>query len=158
MHALQAWEKNVCSSGSYAEPGQFTPPLNVPDVNAATGPSSLLTSGGRYTGPSRYRLAASRPAAFNSGVKSIKSLSSTPPREYGGGFVGIGWVGLVFSPGTSVCGTGFSSIGQIGWPVMRSNTKRNPCLVACATALIGLPFTLMSARSGAAGMSRSQIG
>ena len=53
MHALHACEKNVCSSGSYAEPGQLTPPLSVPDVNAASGPSSLLTSGGRNTGPSR---------------------------------------------------------------------------------------------------------
>jgi len=55
-------------------------------------------------------------------VKSIRSLSSTPLREYAGGLVGKGCVGDVFSPGTSVCGTGRSSIGHTGCPVTRSNT------------------------------------
>ena len=40
--------------------------------------------------------------------------SFTNGRPYAGGLVGNGCVGDVFSPGTSDCGTGFSSIGQIG--------------------------------------------
>src|SRR6266851_9080919 len=114
MQASHAWVKKACISGSYADPGQFTPPLSVPAVSAASGPSALLTSGGRNTGPRRYRFATSSACALISGVKSTRSDSSTPLREYAGGLVGIGGVGLVFSPGTSVCGTGFSSIGQIG--------------------------------------------
>src|SRR3954470_17572446 len=145
MQALHACEKNVCISGSYAEPGQLTPPLSVPDVNVATGPSGLLTVGGVNTGPRRYRLAASRPAAFNSGVKSIRSLSTTPLREYAGGLVGNGCVGEVLSPGTWVCCAGRSSIGHTGCPLMRSNTYSRPCLVACATAFTGRPVALMSA-------------
>ena len=54
---------------------------SVPEVSAPIGPSALLTTGGRNTGPRRKRFAASRPAAFNSGVKSIRSLSITPLRE-----------------------------------------------------------------------------
>ena len=51
----------------------------------------------------------------------------------GGGVVGNGCVGHACSPGTSLAGTGRSSIGQIGSPVTRSNTYRNPVLLACAT-------------------------
>src|SRR3954469_7462778 len=122
MQALHACEKNVCISGSYADPGQLTPPPSVPDVSVPTGPSGLLTVGGGNPGTRRNTLAASRPAAFNYGVKSIKSLSTTPLREYAGGLVGNGCVGEVFSPGTSVCGTGRSSIGHTGWPLIRSKT------------------------------------
>ena len=43
-------------------------------------------------------------------------------RENGAGRVGKGCVGDDCSPGTSLCGTGRSSIGQIGLPVTRSNT------------------------------------
>src|SRR6187549_3114026 len=39
-----------------------------------------------------------------------------------GGLVGNGCVGHECSPGTSLCGTGRSSIGQIGSPVTRLNT------------------------------------
>ena len=74
-------------------------------------------------------------------------------RAYAGGLVGNGCVGLVFSPGTSDCGTGRSSIGQTGWPVTRSNTNRNACLPGTATALIARPFTVMSARIAADDMS-----
>src|SRR5579872_7480033 len=122
MQALHACVKNACISGSYAEPGQLTPPLNVPEVSAAIGPSALLTTAGVNTGPRRYRFAASSPCAFSSGVKSIRSLSTTPLREYAGGFDGNGCVGDVFSPGTSDCGTGFSVMGHTGCPVTRSNT------------------------------------
>ena len=58
--------------------------------------------------------------ALNSGVKSIRSSSVTPCRSNGGGLVGKGCVGEVYSPGTVDCGTGRSSIGQTGSPVSRS--------------------------------------
>src|SRR5205823_12879536 len=83
------------------------------------------------------------------GVKLISSSSVTACRAYAGGLVGNGCVGDVFSIGTSDCGTGFSSIGHTGWPVMRSNTYRNASLLGSATALIALPLTLMSIRIGA---------
>ena len=59
---------------------------------------------------------------FNSGVKSMRSFSVTPCLANGAGFEGKGWVAAVFSPGTVDCGTGLSSIGQTGSPVIRSNT------------------------------------
>ena len=73
--------------------------------------------------PTRYRLIASCACARSSGVKSIRSSGTRIMlREYAGGFVGNGRVGDVFSPGTSDCGTGRSSIGQTGTPVVRSST------------------------------------
>ena len=54
-------------------------------------------------------------------------------REYAGGLVGNGCVGLAFSPGMSLAGTARSSIGHTGCPVTRSNTYRNPCLPGTAT-------------------------
>ena len=58
------------------------------------------------------------------------------------------------SPSMSVSvGTGRSSMGQTGSPVARSKTNVKPCLVICATALMGLPSTAMSMRFGAAGRS-----
>jgi hypothetical protein len=71
----------------------------------------------------------------------------------GAGFVGNGCVGDVFSPGTVDCGTGRSTIGQIGSPVSRSSTKTKPCLVIWASSLRGLPSTTTSMRVGAAGRS-----
>src|SRR5437899_10467855 len=82
------------------------------------------------------------------GVKSIRSAVFTPCRSYAGGLVGKGCVGQVLSPLTLDCGTGRSSMGQIGFPVTLSNTKQNPCLVTCATAFIFWPFTLMSHKFG----------
>ena len=79
-----------------------------------------------------------------------------PCRSNGAGFVGNGCVGLVRSFGTSDCGTGRSSIGQIGSPVSRLKTKRNACFVGCAIALTVRPFTVMSNRIGAHGRSQSQ--
>ena len=50
------------------------------------------------------------------------SFSVNDWRANGGGAVGNGCVGQLFSPGTSLCGTGRSSIGQSGAPVIRLNT------------------------------------
>src|ERR1035438_7093385 len=92
----------------------------------------------------------SRACARISGVKSIRSSGILRKlRPYAGGLVGNGCVGDVFSPGTSDWGTGRSSIGQTGWPVTRSNTYKKASLLGKATALMALPFTLMSARIGA---------
>ena len=52
---------------------------------------------------------------------------------------GIGCVGQAFSPGISLAGKGFSSIGNTGSPVSRLKTKTKPCLVATATASIFFP-------------------
>src|SRR5690348_14948345 len=52
--ALQAYAYTVCVSGSYDAPGQFVPPLAVPNVRVASGPSILLSTGGVYTGPILY--------------------------------------------------------------------------------------------------------
>src|SRR5262249_10565163 len=51
--AFAACANTVCSSGSYDAPGQFVPPPVVPIVSAASGPSTLLTTPGRNTGPRR---------------------------------------------------------------------------------------------------------
>ncbi len=52
----------------------------------------------------------------------MRSSSLKPCRSKGGGLVGKGWVGEVHSPGTSVWGTGRSSMGQMGSPVSRLST------------------------------------
>ena len=86
-------------------------------------------------------------------MKSIRFSTVAPWRSNAGGFVGNGCVGEVASPGVFDCGTGRSSIGQIGSPVTRSNAKANACLVIWITALMSRPSTVRSARIGAAGMS-----
>ena len=108
-------------------------------------------------GPILYFDTSLRASALSWGVKSMRSSTDTPCRSNAGGLVTNGCVGLVFSPGTSDCGTGRSSIGQIGCPVTRSNMYTQACLVGCAIALIGLPLTVMSTRIGAHGMSMSQM-
>ena len=83
----------------------------------------------------------------------MRSSSVRPWRSNGAGLVGNGWVGEVHSPGTVDFGTGRSSIGHTGLPVTRSNTKANACFVTCTTALMRRPFTVMSASTGAVGLS-----
>ncbi len=61
-------------------------------------------------------------SCLNSGVKSTTSSFVSPCRSNGAGFVGIGCVGELFSPGTVDFGTGRSSIGHTGLPVTRSKT------------------------------------
>ena len=67
--------------------------------------------------------------------------------------IGIGCVGEDFSPGTSLCGTGVSTIGQSGSPVMRLNAYTYPCLLGTATALRILPSLLTSVSIAADDMS-----
>ena len=78
--------------------------------------------GGVKTGPKRYCWTMRRASASSSGVRSMISSSSNPCRSNGGGLVGNGWVGERVSPGTSLAGTGRSSMGQTGSPVTRSKT------------------------------------
>ena len=81
------------------------------------------------------------------------SFSVNDCRANGAGLVGNGCVGQLFSPGTSDCGTGRSSIGKIGWPVLRSNTKMKPYFVACATTSMLRPFWRSVSSFGACGRS-----
>jgi hypothetical protein len=90
-------------------------------------------------------------------VKSIKSSIATPCLAKAGGFVTNGCVEAAFSPGTVDPSTARSSIGHTGWPLVRSSTYTQPCLVGWASALIRRPFTVMSTRIGAHGMSKSQM-
>src|SRR4029077_17030053 len=138
-------------------PGQFAPPSAPGETIVASGPSSLLTEGGVNSGPILYLETIFSASACSSGVKLIRLSLDTPWLSYAGGFVGNGCVGEYHSPGTSPCGTGRSSIGQMGLPGTRSNTYRNACFVGCATAFTRLPSTVTSSRIGAHGMSLSQI-
>src|SRR5262245_41807248 len=100
-----------------AELPQFAPPL-CPGNSIEP-----LRLGGVKTPSLREFLSCSRTLACSSGVRyGLMSFSVNDCRANGGGIVGIGCVGDVTSPGTSVCGTDFSSIGQIGLPVTRSST------------------------------------
>ncbi len=110
------------SRGRTIRPANSVPPLAVPSVSVASGPPTLLSAGGVNTGPILYFATAVSASSRILGVKSIRSSTETPLRAYATGFVGIGCVGEYHSPGTSPFGAGFSSIGQTGCPVTRSNT------------------------------------
>src|SRR4051812_16808955 len=109
-------------STSKPEPGQFTPPVVLPMLIEPSSGDSGPTGGTNGDFSHRYFFRFSSACARSAGVKSIKSFSLTNVRANGGGLVGIGCVGDVHSPGIVVCGTATSGIGQIGCPVMRSNT------------------------------------
>ncbi|MBK9252710.1 MAG: hypothetical protein IPM70_12855 [Proteobacteria bacterium] len=85
-------------------------------------------------------------------MRLLRSASLTPRRLKGSGRVGIGCVGEVTSPGTSLCGTGRWTMATRATPLTRSNTYVSPAL-NCATAGMRLPFTVMSSSTGAAGVS-----
>ena len=74
-------------------------------------------------------------------------------REYAGGLVGNGCVGLVFSPGTSLCGTGalFDRPHRLSGHAIEH--AEETLLARNRDALIGLPLTMMSARIAADDMS-----
>jgi hypothetical protein len=64
---------------------------------------------------------ASQAAACSGDVSAAVTRSAAVKltRASGGGLTGIGWVGEVSSPGTSLFGTGRSSTPKIGTPVSR---------------------------------------
>src|SRR6185295_14399634 len=93
------------------------------------------------------------------GVMLLYALMSSFVKDCftkGGGLVGKGCVGHVCSPGISLFGTGRSSIGQIGSPVMRSKTNRKPFLFASATTSMLRPSFLIVVNCGAELLSKSQ--
>src|SRR5262249_22267765 len=111
--------KNVPLVGLIAELPQFAPPLCP---GSSTVPFRL---GGVKTPSLREFLSCARTAACSSAVRyGLMSFSVNDCRAKGGDAEGIGCVGDVHSPDTSVCGTGFSSMGQSGAPVARSRTYR----------------------------------
>src|ERR1700730_5890637 len=146
---------SVCVSGSYDPPGQFAPPNAPGETIVASGPPALLTDGGVNNGPIRYCETNFSASAWSSGVKLIRLSLETPWLSNAGGFCENRCMGEYFSPGTSPCGTGRSTMGQIGSPFSRLKTYRKACLVGCATALTVLPLIVMSTSIGAQGMSIS---
>src|SRR5262245_50632065 len=134
-------------SGSKPEPGQFTPPLALAILIAPRNlpPLDGNSAGGTYGVCSQRNLLKLSSACCRScGVKSITSSRLTYVRENAGGLVGNGCVGAVHSAGVSVFGTGRYSIGQIGWPVIRSKTYSQPCLLGCASSLRARPSIVAS--------------
>src|SRR5205085_10319197 len=98
---------------------------------------SRPVSHGVYGDESR-RLYFSQRALQNASCSGVIPLGSSPFfiefLARGAGFKGNGCVGDDFSPGTSLCGTGRSSIPKIGLPFERSKMKSRPILLICATA------------------------
>src|SRR6185503_5887251 len=103
--------------GSTAELPQFAPPLC---------PGSMIVPprlGGVYNPSLRDERKISRTLAWSSSeMYGLMSASVNRWRANGGGAVGNGCVGELCSPGVSDWGTGRSSIGQSGVPVMRFKT------------------------------------
>src|SRR3954469_1262460 len=96
----------VC--GSSAPPPQPAPPMAPGIVSVPT------IDGGVNSLPARYAAIVACARALIAGVKSTRSESPKPCRAKGAGLVGNGWVRAAISPGTSLAGTGRSSIGQMG--------------------------------------------
>ena len=67
-----------------------------------------------------------------------------------------GWVGDAISPGTVLRGTGRSSTGNTGFPVVRSSTKSMPDLPVWMTAGIRAPSFVTVTSAGGAALSKSQ--
>ena len=102
--------------------------------------SSLPSTAACTAAPSGTSSSPPAPPPSAPASDRTRRRASTPCSVNAGGLVGNGCVGEVSSPGTSLCGTGRSSIGQTGSPVTRSKTKAKPCLVSCTTASIFLPL------------------
>src|SRR5262245_49679134 len=113
-----------------------------------------LNDGGVYLPSLReFRICSLIKACSSAERYGLTSSTVNLSETNGGGCEGKGCVGEECSPGTSLCGTGRSTIGQIGLPVSRSKTYRNPFLPACATTSTLLPFCLIVVSCGAAAKS-----
>ena len=143
--------KTMPFCGSAAVVPQFEPPW-LPGIEIVS-----VRPGGVKMPSLRIFATRSRMAAYCSGDGSQGFTSSTVNvwRANGGGLVGKGCVGQDCSPGTSLCGTGRSSIGQSGSPVTRSKTYRKPVLPACATASTLRPLCRTVTSCGAETLSKS---
>ncbi len=104
-------------------PPQLVPPALPGNINE---PRRL---GGVYMPSQRSDLNVSRHLRPSQLSSPKASSGSSVVAVRGGGAEGNGCVGDVISPGTSVCGTGRSSIGNNDSPVRRSRTNRIPILV-----------------------------
>src|SRR5262245_44971895 len=107
-------------STSNPAPGQLVPPLVLAMLMEPRSFDSGPVGGTYGVGSQRKSLRFFSACARSAGVKSIRSASVMWVRAYAGGLVTKGCVGDVFSNGIVDCGTGRSSIGQSGTPVMRS--------------------------------------
>ena len=137
-----------CRAGSNAAPPQFAPPA-VPGDRIVPG----AVEGGVKMPSERSDSIFLRQALRSQNVNPQASSGFTESGSSGAGLTGKGCVGDSHSPGIAPCGTGRSSIGNSGLPLVRSKTNTKPCLVFCTTAgTVPVP-RLMSASSGGADTS-----
>ena len=122
--------------GSEAVFPKFAPP-SAPGIMIV----SYLSEGGTYKPDRAISILLSQRCFTLSGKYGFK-VSFVTSCLVKLGREDIGCVGHDSSPGISLAGNGFSSIGNIGSPVTLSNTNTKPLLVATATAGILLPFRL----------------
>ena len=80
-------------------------------------------------------------------VQIVRGRSCSAPAA--GGLTGNGCVGDACSPGTSLFGTGRSSMSKIGLPVTRLSVNINPVLLTMMTAGTIWPSRRRSTSSGA---------
>jgi hypothetical protein len=144
---LVAFTNSQPVAGSTAAPPHPAPPMTP---GMATVPCS---DGGVYSGPRRYGAISCSAACRSAGVNASTSVAVNPCVEKGAGRVGKGCVAAARSPGTSLAGTGRSSMGHNGRPVVRSKAKRNPCLVGATTMSVRRPPCVTVMRLGGAGRS-----
>src|SRR5215471_4826285 len=111
-------------SGFTAAVAQLAPPP-TPGIESVP----LRPGGVKMPSLRAARIFSRHVACSSSGRYGLMSFSVSAWRANGGGLVGKGCVGQASSPATSDLGTGRSSIGQRGRPVMRSRTYKNPCLL-----------------------------
>src|SRR3954454_12794598 len=136
-----------CRFGSNATPPQFPPPI----VEGKT--LEPPARKGVYGPLFGYLFSRSAQNFLLSGESSASSDSDMLLRASGGGFNGNGCVGQLFSPGTSLAGTGLSSAPKIGMPVILFKIKRSPILVVSATAGMVWPFRIRVSNVGGAATS-----
>ena len=98
-----------------------TPPTERPPLKPGATIVSLFSFGGVNNGPTCILRKAPSAKAAASGVRLVSVFSLTSWIAIGAGRRGTGCVGDALSPGISVAGAGFSSIGNSDLPVTRSN-------------------------------------
>jgi hypothetical protein len=104
--------------GSAATLPQFAPPFS-PGIAIWSRPYAGGVNSPSFRAFTRMVRSRSFSAFSRYGFRSSAVILC---RANGGGLVGNGCVGDVFSPGTVDCGTGRSSIGHTGLPFVRSKT------------------------------------
>src|SRR3954470_18752785 len=128
------------SFGSVAVPPQFTEPM-LPGYSTAVfggAPGArygYVVYGPRLYMPPLFSTTSWHAFACSGVVSSAVTMSSILKLcfDSSGGFSGIGCVGEVSSPGTSLLGTGRSSTPNTGLPVTRSRMNINAVLLWVVT-------------------------